>query len=265
MDTIRIIHNLPRSGGTIISKSISAQKNISLLSEIHPIGPNVREKMKAQPVWGDPLYQFQSWYKLFNDKEYDEIKESNLDFLSKIKMINQRVKNKKKTLVIRDWSFVDFFGKPFVDPINEISILKELSNDFEIKNIFIIRDPIEMFISCNNGLNFFRNNYSFDTFLDAYESYFENIKQDNYIKFENFIDNPIQNLKKISQLLDFKYDENYYKNLANIKITGDVNAIQATNITFKEKKSNLLNDDQKKIINQNAKYLKIKQKLNSLI
>jgi hypothetical protein len=30
MDTIRIIHNLPRSGGSIISKSISAQKDISL-------------------------------------------------------------------------------------------------------------------------------------------------------------------------------------------------------------------------------------------
>ena len=30
MDKIRIIHNLPRSGGSIISKSISAQKDISL-------------------------------------------------------------------------------------------------------------------------------------------------------------------------------------------------------------------------------------------
>ena len=69
MDTIRIIHNLPRSGGTIISKSVSAQKNISLLSEIHPFGIEIREKMGVNPDLGDPLYQFQNWYKFFDEEE----------------------------------------------------------------------------------------------------------------------------------------------------------------------------------------------------
>ena len=32
MKTIRLIHNLPRSGGTIISKSLGAQKDVILLS-----------------------------------------------------------------------------------------------------------------------------------------------------------------------------------------------------------------------------------------
>ena len=34
MKDIRLIHNLPRSGGTIISKCLGAQENIVLLSEI---------------------------------------------------------------------------------------------------------------------------------------------------------------------------------------------------------------------------------------
>jgi len=49
MDTIRIIHNLPRTGGTIISKSVSAHKNIILLSEIHPEGIEIRKQMGVQP------------------------------------------------------------------------------------------------------------------------------------------------------------------------------------------------------------------------
>ena len=45
MKTIRLIHNLPRSGGTIISKSLGAQKDVVLLSEIHPEGVSIRKKM----------------------------------------------------------------------------------------------------------------------------------------------------------------------------------------------------------------------------
>ena len=66
MDTIRIIHNLPRSGGSIISKSISAQKDIILLSEIHPDGPKIIKKRGTEAKYADPLYQFQNWYKLSN-------------------------------------------------------------------------------------------------------------------------------------------------------------------------------------------------------
>ncbi len=95
MDTIRIIHNLPRSGGTIISKSVSAQKNISLLSEIHPFGKEIRKKMSVNPDLGDPLYQFQNWYKSFDDEEYNKIQSLKLDFLSKIKLINEKVKEQK--------------------------------------------------------------------------------------------------------------------------------------------------------------------------
>ena len=45
MKIIRLIHNLPRSGGTIISKCISAQKDVVLLSEIHPDGNEMIKKM----------------------------------------------------------------------------------------------------------------------------------------------------------------------------------------------------------------------------
>ena len=44
MKTIRLIHNLPRSGGTIISKSLGAQKDVVLLSEIHPDGVALSKK-----------------------------------------------------------------------------------------------------------------------------------------------------------------------------------------------------------------------------
>ena len=74
METIRIIHNLPRSGGSIISKSISAQNDVILLSEIHPDGMKFREKMDVESKIGDPLYQFQEWYNFFSIEEYKKLK-----------------------------------------------------------------------------------------------------------------------------------------------------------------------------------------------
>ena len=83
MDTIRIIHNLPRSGGTIISKSLGVQKDSVLLSEIHPDGQKVRDAMGVETNLGDPLYQFQNWYDFLEYKDYLEIKNSNLNLLEK--------------------------------------------------------------------------------------------------------------------------------------------------------------------------------------
>ena len=53
-----------------------------------------------------------------------------------------------------------------------------------------------MFISCNNKLSFFSKNYTFDSFLKGYNAYLENIKENKFIKFENFIHNTSENLNK---------------------------------------------------------------------
>ena len=86
MKTIRLIHNLPRTGGTIISKSIGAQKNIILLSEIHPEGVTMRSKMKVNSDLGDPVYQSFKYYNLFTVEEYEN-KNSNIGFEDKIDII----------------------------------------------------------------------------------------------------------------------------------------------------------------------------------
>ena len=138
METIRIIHNLPRSGGSIISKSISAQNDVILLSEIHPDGMKFREKMDVESKIGDPLYQFQEWYNFFSIQEYKKVKNSNLNFLEKIITINKKVNKNDKILVIRDWAFVDFFGRPFADPLKKNSLIEVLSKHLRLKVYFLL-------------------------------------------------------------------------------------------------------------------------------
>ena len=94
MNEIKIILNLPRSGGTIISKAISSQKDVVLLSEIHPDGPKIRKIMGVDPDLGDPIFQFHNWYDFIEKKEYKKDLYSDLKFLDKIKIIYQTTKDK---------------------------------------------------------------------------------------------------------------------------------------------------------------------------
>lgn len=262
MNKIRIVHNLPRSGGTIISKTISSQKNVILLSEIHPEGSKVRKMMRVNDELGDPLYQFQAWYKLFSEKEYCKIKSSNLNFLEKIKIIYEKTKEQNKILIIRDWSFIDYFGVPFVTPEYKNSILEILQKEFEIKNIFLVRDPLETFLSCMK-LPFFSSNYTFDMFLNGYDLFINNIKKNNIIKFEKFVLDPNKNIKKISRILDFQFDENYKERFKETNITGDIDASKASMVYIKKNvASKLLSEEQKNKINKNIKYKEILNKIN---
>ena len=263
MDTIRIIHNLPRSGGSIISKSISAHKDIVLLSEIHPEGSKVIKKRGAEAKFADPLYQFQNWYKLLSNDEFKKIEENNLNFLQKIITINNKVKDQNKILVIRDWSFIDYLGQPYIDPTNKNTLFELLNKQFNVKNLFLIRDPLEIFLSCMKNLDFFPKNYSFDKFLDGYDYFIKDISLDNTITFEEFTSDPNKTLKKISNILNFKFDPNYLDNLKKIKITGDREALIATNIKIKQNTGyTSLTDEQRGQIDKKTKYNTIMTKIS---
>ena len=140
MRTIRLIHNLPRSGGTIISKCLGAQKDVILLSEIHPEGILISKKIGKgidNPSF-DPIFQSQKWNNLFKKDEYDKICKSNFKFEEKIDFILDKAELTNKKLIIRDWAFADFFGKPFIDPSYKNSLFEILSKKYKIHNLYII-------------------------------------------------------------------------------------------------------------------------------
>ena len=229
MNSIRVIHNLPRSGGTIISKCISAQQDIILLSEIHPDGPEIRGKMGLDPNHGDPIYQVQKWYNLFNPSEYKSILKSDFDFLKKINVINEKVYSINKKLIIRDWSFIDFFAKPFKEPTYENTLIKYLDKQYKINSFYILRKPLELFLSCMRSLPSFPSNYKFDYFIEVYKKFFLIAKEDKIYTYEDFFSNTDKNLREM-WLERFAIDEEDFLNvLLNkklITILGKANVLR---------------------------------------
>ena len=265
MDKLRLIHNLPRSGGTIISKAISNQKNIVLLSEIHPNGLKIRNLMGVDKNLGDPLFQFMNWYDVFDEKIKKKTRDKNLNFLEKIEIINKKINSQDKILVIRDWAFVDFLGKPYIDPIFKKSLHEVLKKKFNLVTLNIVRSPLEIFLSCMRVIPKFAGNYSFNFFLECYKKFIKDLKKQNTISYENFCENPVKSLDKICKVLEIKCKKENNLYLNKINITGDDIAMNSTKIfKIKNNSTSILGEEQIQKINNNEEYKKIMKLLEKL-
>ena len=264
MTEIRLIHNLQRSGGTIISKCLSAQDKVVLLSEIHPNGIEVLKKMKRDCDLGDPIFQAQEWNELFKKEEYEKIKNANYNFEEKISLIVEKTQEKNKRLVIRDWSFLDYYGIPFVKPTYRNSILEILEKKFKILNFYILRHPLELYISCFNVLPFFKKNYDFDFFVRGYENFFLHALKSKIFKYEDFCSNPEENLKSMCKILKIDFNDNFSDNLNNIELTGDPKALASTNIQTKDDVAPILiKKEDKDKINHNANFVRLMENIKN--
>ena len=264
MRILRLVHNLPKTGGTIISKCLGAQKNVVLLSEIHPRGQEIRDKMNKNSFIGDPIYQAYKWNNLMTDEEYKIYRNHNKDFESKIDFITEKVLSSSKYLIIRDWSFVDFFGKPYTKPTNKNMLLKMLERKFKILNVFILRSPIETLISCYKNLPFFKDNYDLDFFLNAYRNYFLSASKDRIFKYEDFFNKPNDVLKQMCEILKIEYTDEYTKNMKNIMLTGNKKGIESNEIFKKSIEADIvMNKEQKDSLEKNKLYTKLMKELNN--
>ena len=243
MKKIRLIHNLPRTGGTIISKCIGAQRNVILLSEIHEQGELIRKKMGSDPDMANPLKQALKLSNFFNDKEKEKIQRTNYNFKDKINLIYEKAENNGKKLVIRDWSYIDFIGLPFSKPIYQNSLIKKLEKDYEIKNIYILRHPLENFFSINS-LKIFNNKIPLDFFLKSYSLFFKEAARDRTYSYEKFTLDPDKDLKKICNNIEIEFDKKYLNNIGNFEITGDHKANSSNTVLPNEDKiMNFINEE----------------------
>lgn len=252
MKTIRLIHNLPRSGGTIVSKCLGAQKDVILLSEIHPEGILISKKMGVRSFIFDPIFQSQVWHNLFKKDEYEKISNSDIKFEEKIDLILDKTELINKKLIIRDWAFVDFFGKQFIEPSYKNSLFEVLNKKYKILNLYIMRHTLKLYASCYNKLGFFRRDYNYDFYIKGYKNYFLESSKNNIFIFENFILNPEKSLKSMCRSLEIDYDKNYLNKIKDVNLTGDVDAINSTNIHTNDsitKKKLVKEDDLNKIRN----------------
>lgn len=216
--TIRILHHLARSGGTLISKCIATMDRVALLSEIHPIGATaIHPRLRI-----DPFGQAYRWHGLVGDADVKRLKQRPPTFQQLMFLLEQRAAAKNKLLVLRDWSHLDYTGVPFCEPRYSSMLADVFAGAYEVKRVCTVRHPIDQYLSLLKLPLVAQAGLSVERYLVGCEKFAELCAQTGFIRYEDFTREPDASLRTICDALAIPFDPGYVERWPSYtKITGD--------------------------------------------
>jgi len=210
---IRIFSNLPRSGGTLLSRCLGCMERVVLLSEIHPLGAHIHPRF-------NPLAQAVQWHQLFNPAELPAGKA--LDFAAAIQLIADRCVARDKLLVIRDWAYLDYMGVPYnLQPAGQPQLVAALQTRFHIRQYFLVRHPVDQWLSICQG-RILKQHLTVAVYLRASLQYARAARQAAFLRYEDFLQQPGAEMQQLCSYLKLDYDKRFLEKWFTYrKVTGD--------------------------------------------
>ena len=241
--SLPLLHNLARTGGTIISKCLGCMDQITLLSEIHPKGPElVANKLSLKASLNfSCLVQSLQWHQIqidgleyWTQKQISSTTEE--QFIQHIQSIYAAANVKNSHLVLRDWCYIDFIGWPFQTPQQDDFLSELLQDHFQLQHAYLVRHPIDQWLSMLK-LSILKG-LSIEQYLNGYLSYLEYATstqgQIEWLHYENFTSAPEPFLQKLTQKLHIPYDKTWVDKWPNYhNITGDSSAMKTVSKEIK--------------------------------
>ena len=187
-------------------------QSIVLLSEIHPLGMHRF----------NPLHQAHAWYGLLNSTELESARGGQLNFPDAIQLIWRRCGDQGKTLVLRDWSHLDYTGVPFTQPSYRSLLAESLQSSFTLVRYSSVRHPLDQWLSLAQ-LPAYRDRLGPSRFLRGASRFAESAVETGFIRFEDFTRDSDRTLRQLCSGLELEFDPEYRDSwLAHTHITGDV-------------------------------------------
>ena len=176
-------------------------KDVVLLSEIHPLA--------MQNI--NPLGQAQIWFGLLTNEDIVRLQaRRTIGFLDAIGLIHQRCSERNSTLIIRDWSQVDFTGWPhFGNPAYRLTTAEQLRKRFSVVHTMTVRHPIDQWISFIKSQSWTGQSMPLTEFLYGYLKFAEYCNQIGFVRYEDFVIDPDRALREICGYLQVTYDPSY--------------------------------------------------------
>lgn len=220
---IRLLHQLGRSGGTLISRCLGSMRGVVLLSEIHPFTPFIRDDLKCRIQRQDPLYQAAQWFGLIDEHDYVSIlaEDGSVRFAEIIRLIERKARETGSSLVIRNWAHLDYAARPFLEePTYQLSLVAELQADFDILQTATVRHPVDQYLSFQR-MRLLRG-IGAGEYLSGYRRFAEQCLEIGFTRFEDFCADPDWHLLRLCEQLDVAFDPDYRTRWLDYEtITGD--------------------------------------------
>ena len=207
---LRTVHHLACTGGTIISKAISSQPNVALLSEVDPFSPMGHEH-PFRPTDMIGLAKVGS--------RAATIETQGKMFLSSLAILAKEYEAQGTYLVLRDNSHGKY---NYGSDISSYPSLREfLSDTYDLKSVVTVRDPIDSYLSLKkNGWEHFSPS-GFDEYCRRMLVFLEDHIDVPIIKYEDFVTDPQNVCAALCKALDLPFNRDFIHLMSAISISGD--------------------------------------------
>jgi hypothetical protein len=210
---IRIVHHLACSGGTLISKCISAMPNVYLLSEAHPFSDlHLGE--------GNPKFLPSDISALSRHADIPHQPElARKIFLESIKIADNHLTNMGSHLVIRDHTHTDYSTGE--KECMHSAIVNVLQSDYNVMSLLTIRDPVDSYAALvkNKWLHF--SPPSFDEYCRRFNVMLSHFGHTKIVRFEDFVEDPGLEMQKLCEFLSIPYSDLFEDIFGVFRVTGD--------------------------------------------
>lgn len=251
METKHIIIVLAyaRSGGTLLNRCINSIPNTLVLSEINieALCPNSCSTIKEQA---------RKWY---------DLKLRTDGFMENINEIYRYCISENLSLVVRDWTFGSFVPSRYnnCQPSKSLATLDAISKSFPVVSFAFVRNAIDIWLSLKASPRTF-----YDKNLECLYEFTKSLINKNIkiFKYEDFCQNPIQEMKKICDYTGINYSDLFLDYADYKNVTGDTDLPDHSRGIKQGKIGSLSRRDTYNLyideINSNTKANKINQLLN---
>ena len=207
-----VLHHLASSGGTVFAKALTAQRNCTLLNEIHPYFSIIPDAAFSPTT---ALDQYLARYN--RDLSQDQIaRAQEASFRFQLKYLCDLAGD--KTLLLREWSHGDFFS---TDRFSSSTL--PLLDFLEPISLVLLRHPVDCFLSGKtyNAWNPIRSDINeFCRRYGKFCMFFHERPQSLIVKYENFVAEPDMFLKKLCEKLGLTFNPDYMRDLNKYRLSG---------------------------------------------
>lgn len=218
--TIRLLHHLARSGGTLLAKALGCMQGVVLLSEINPRWAEIPARFAPMTHWLDPRVQAAAWHGLISPAEAESLAiEGPRGFAFLIGLLAERAEARGGHLLIRDWSHLDFHAWPFLAaPSGQLSIVRALEGHFRLLRAASWRHPAPQWQS----LKKVTGHPDPASYLAGCLGFAAAVAPLGPVRHEDFTRDPEAALRALCDRLELDYDPGWRERwFAYDKVTGD--------------------------------------------
>ena len=201
-NSIRILHHLSCTGGTLIAKCLAAQPNVLLLNEVDPLSTILLKTKKAEFTPTDLIGLLRQADNNISSKLLENV------FRGGLRPVLEYLDNQGLTLVGRDHSHGKYLTG---DKITNRASFKEIvSIEHKTISLVSVRHPIDSFLSLQS--NEWDKHFSpstLDEYCRRYMSFLDDMQGSEIFRYEDFVENPKGVMRKMCLAFKISYDDDF--------------------------------------------------------